>query len=398
MKLLLDSIFTAVALGHLTVDMMNGQRAILLAYLSAPLGLSNTTLGLVSTVYVSMGAVSQPLFGLVADRVGSRWVAALGMIWMGTFFSLALISPGSATLWWLVFASLGSGALHPAGAMQASVQGKVVLAGRETTAASYFFFFGQFGGFLGPLLGGTMIDRYGAWGLLPFSLAALPAGINIAHHLRRISWPRSKEEGLLEISEADNSQPSVLRRSFFTTSLLTLVIMTACQAWVQQNLFTFLPKYLNDLGLPASIYGVLSAVFMGGVAIGNMVGGNLADRLGRRRVASLSLSLAVLPLVLIAKVGWTPWLFLLIPLAGALNGATHSIIVVSAQHMIPSGMATASGMILGFMFTAGAIGTLLTGSIADAWGFQAVFLITAGIAVFAALAARALRDVDQQSG
>jgi MFS family permease len=54
-------------------------------------------------------------------------------------------------------------------------------------------------------------------------------------------------------------------------------------------------------------------------------------------------------------------------------------------------MATASGLILGFMFTSGALGTLLCGYLADRWGFPPVFMLTAGIALVASLLALTLR-------
>ena len=66
------------------------------------------------------------------------------------------------------------------------------------------------------------------------------------------------------------------------------------------------------------------------------------------------------------------------------------IAVVLAQKYIPSGMALASGLILGYIFTSGALGALLSGYLADLWGFPAVFQITGGIVLIAAILARNL--------
>jgi len=121
------------------------------------------------------------------------------------------------------------------------------------------------------------------------------------------------------------------------------------------------------------------------------LGGNLADRFGKRRILFLALSLAAIPLLLISSIGWSPWLFVLFPLAGALTGAPHSIIVVIAQRWIRVGMALASGVILGFMFSSGAIGTLISGYLADALGFPVVFRLTALLALSAALLTLPLR-------
>jgi hypothetical protein len=52
MPLLLDSLFSSIALGHLMVDLLNGSRPVLLAFLSGPLSLTNANIALISTLYV----------------------------------------------------------------------------------------------------------------------------------------------------------------------------------------------------------------------------------------------------------------------------------------------------------------------------------------------------------
>ena len=155
----------------------------------------------------------------------------------------------------------------------------------------------------------------------------------------------------------------------------------------------FMPKYLSDLGQSPTQYGFVTALFMGGVAFGNLLGGRLADQYGKRRVVTTALLLASIPLFIIPFVGWSPWLYLLVPLAGSLSGASHSILVVIAQRMFPGRMALASGLILGFMFSSGALGTWVSGYLADLWGFPLVFQMTAvGIIVAAVLASRLKED------
>jgi MFS transporter, FSR family, fosmidomycin resistance protein len=385
MTLILDALFSSVALGHLIVDAFNGLRAILLAYLSGPLGLSNTTLGLVSTAYIVSAALIQPLFGYLADRFSARWVVTGGVLWMAVFFSLALIIPGQAALGLLILASLGSGAFHPAGTMQATLSGRNHLSGRETTATAYFFVFGQIGLFIGPLAGGPLLDRFGPAGLLVFTVVAVPIGLNAARQLR----PGLELHVVQTIQKTRVYASRIPRKDGLM--LLSFAIMVFFQAWVQQNMITFLPKYLSDLGQPATFYGLLAATFMGGSALGNLVGGNLADRFSKRWVVSGALLLASVPLYLVAEAGVSEWLFLLVPLAGALTGSVHSIIVVLAQRHIPAGMAMASGLILGYIFTSGALGTLFAGYLADMWGLLLIFQMNVVLVVAASLLAMTLR-------
>jgi len=386
MSLLFDKIFSSVALGHLVVDILNGSRTVILTFMSISLGLTNTALGIFSTIYVVVGSLTQPVFGYLGDRLGPRWLSAGGVIWMGAFFSLAMFEPGQWALVFLVLGSLGSAAFHPAGTVEATLRGRTHFAGRETTSAAYFFVFGQAGHFLGPVIGGPLLERFGTLGLLFFTSLTLPVGMNAARQLRPscaidLSLPASDE---IDTPRSANRPGAYLFRPKWLPFLL-LAFLAFFQAWAQQNMITFVPKYLSDMGQSASTYGLVASLFMGGSAFGNVLGGSMADRLGKRRVTMATLALASIPLYLVSRVGWSPWLYLLVPLSGALTGATHSIIVVSAQRMIPGGMALASGMILGFMFSSGAMGTMLTGYLADSWGLTPIFQLTAGITLIAGL-------------
>ncbi len=385
MALLLDGLFSSVAITHFIVDLINAQRAVLLTFLSVPLGLNNAALGFFNTMYVVAGSIIQPIFGYLADRLGPRWMAAGGVLWLGGFFALALVVPGQLALWLLVVASMGSAAFHPAGVMQATLRGQTHFSGRETTSAALFFVFGQTGFFFGPLLGGPLLDHFGPMGLLLLMSLVVPTGLNVGYHLRRAPRAAPAVGAARTVPDPAGHEPqSAGWRASRLLPLLAFALVAAFQAWAQQNMMTFVPKYIHDLGQSPSVYGVMTALFMGGSALGNGFGGGLADRFGKRRIAVTALSLASIPLFLVGSVGWSGWLLLFIPLGGALTGAVHSIIVVLAQRMLPSGMALASGLILGFMFSAGALGTLLSGFLADQWGLASIFHMNALIVLAAA--------------
>jgi FSR family fosmidomycin resistance protein-like MFS transporter len=385
LALLLDGLFSSVVLTHFIVDLINSQRAVLLTYLSVPLGLSNAALGFFNTMYVVAGSILQPVFGYLADRLGPRWMATGGVLWLGGFFGLAVVTPGQAALWLLIVASMGSAAFHPAGVMQATLRGQTHFSGRETTSAAFFFVFGQTGFFIGPVLGGPLLDRFGPAGLLLLASMVVPTGLNVGYRLRQAPKVAPAVGAARTIIDPAGHGPELSGgRTSRMLPLLAFALVAAFQAWAQQNMMTFVPKYIHDLGQSPSIYGVMAALFMGGSALGNGFGGSLADRFGKRRVATLALFLASAPLFLVGSVGWSWWLLLLIPLGGALTGAVQSIIVVLAQRFLPSGMALASGLILGFMFSAGALGTMLSGFLADRWGLASVFHMNALIVLAAA--------------
>jgi hypothetical protein len=78
------------------------------------------------------------------------------------------------------------------------------------------------------------------------------------------------------------------------------------------------------------------------------------------------------------------------------TGAVHSIMVVFAQRVIPGGMALASGLILGFIFSSGALGLLYTGHLAEINGFPYVLTMTSIMVVIAGVLALTLKEPKPQ--
>lgn len=374
MKILRDKTFLAIASGHFAVDLLNGQRALLLAALSGPLGLTNALIGALSTGYTVLGAGLQPLFGWLADRIGSRWVASVGILWMALTFALAVLVPGPVALVPLVLTAVGSGAFHPAGTMEATHRGRFHFAGQAAFAASLFFLFGQVGLSLGPALGGLVLQSYDLAGLTVMLALVVPVGINAGVRIPQAALSARDPE-------TSSAPPGVRGR------LLPFGALLALRSWPQMAMIAFLPKYYSDLGFGPAQYGLMAALFMGGSALGGVVGGWLGDRVDKRRFISWSLLAAVVPMALMPGLGATDWRFLLVPLTGALSGASHSLLVVLAQAMLPRYVGAASGMVLGFTFASGSIGALVSGFLADRFGFSIVFQLASATLLLAGLLA-----------
>ena len=377
MSLLFDSLFSSVAFSHLIVDVFNSSRPVLLTYL----GLTETQIALISTIYIWASALTQPFFGWISDRVGPRWLAAGGVLWMTVFFTGAVFLPGAGGLLCLIIAALGSSAFHPVGTVQATLQGRNHLAGRETTATSLFFMAGQLGHFAGPILTGLILARLGLPAMIILPIVSIPIGLALAYQLRA-NHPHPKP------AQGDDR----IRLQAGMGFIVLLAIVATLQSWSQANMINFVPKYIKDLGLSAVTYGNMAGLFMGGSALGNVIGGHFGDLYTKRKVAAAALLFAAFPIYLMSQIGWSPWLYLLIPLAGACTGAVHSIMVVLAQRIISGGMALASGLILGFIFSSGALGMLLTGPLAENYGFPTVLVMTAGLVLLASPLAWMLKE------
>ena len=377
MPLLFVSLFSSVALSHLMVDVFNSSRPVLLTYL----GLTETQIALISTIYIWASALTQPFFGWISDRVGPRWLAAGGVLWMAIFFSGAVYIPGAGGLLCLIIAALGSSSFHPVGTVQATLQGRNHMAGRETTAASLFFMAGQMGHFVGPVITGLILARLGLPGLVILPIVSIPIGFALAYQLRA-NHPHPRP------MHGDDE----IRLQASVGFIVLLAIVATLQSWSQANMINFVPKYIKDLGLSAATYGNIAGLFMGGSALGNVIGGHFGDRYAKRKVAAMALLCAALPIYIMSQIGWSPWLYVLIPLAGACTGSVHSIMVVLAQRIVSGGMALASGLILGFIFSAGALGMLLTGPLAENYGFPTVLVMTTGLVLLGSPLALMLKE------
>lgn len=377
MRLLKHPLFLAVSLSHFFVDILNSQTGILLAVLSVPLGLTNAAIGLIATLYSVCGALAQPAFGWLSDRYGERWAVAGGVLWMAAFFSLVAVAPGYWALAALVLGALGSAAVHPAGAMKATQVGRLHMAGQAATAASLFFLLGQGGLSLGPALGGFIQDHLGRAGLLVLTGFSIPIGLFAAYQLRAAMAGHQRMRPSEAREEGSSASPHI-------SMFFVVMLVAGLRVWAQMALTTFAPKYYHDLGVSATIYGGIVALFMGGSAIGGVLGAMIADRWGRRRTIIVTLALSAAPLYLFPLAG-DRWIFLVSIAAGFLNGAPHSILVTMAQRSLPGRAGLASGIILGFMFTAGALGAYLSGLAADQLGLALVLQANGALALAAAV-------------
>src|SRR3981189_827458 len=163
--------------GHLTVDSYVGVIPILFPVLIGRFQLSLATVGLVSLAYSGMASVSQPLFGVLADRFGTR-LTGLALCWAALTFALVGFVTSFPLLVALPCASgLGSGAFHPMGALDVRA---MLPAWRRSFGMSIYVTAGTVGVAVGPLMG-TLL--FGAFGIHGSGLLVIP-GLFTGGHAR----------------------------------------------------------------------------------------------------------------------------------------------------------------------------------------------------------------------
>ncbi len=394
MFLLRKPVFLAIVLGHFILDIFNNSGPILVTFLSTSLALKTAEVGLAIGSYQFFSAVSQPIFGWAADKVGSRWLGPGSVAWTISFMIIALIvaeQSHSFALFMMPFivASLGSGAFHPLGTKHAADEA----AHRAATGTAIFFLFGQVGLAGGPLLSGIILDEVGVVGIYALALVAIPVVIFMAYAMRDVYVEIASKD---KPSTAGLSLPRVeiSPKTIRWGAIIFLTMLIGLRSWTTIGTVSFLPKMFQDMGWGPKAYGAIAGSYWMASAIFGVFAGNWADRWGRRQVifATLiagSISLYFLPL----HAGWLA--FPLAILTGGLLGASHSILVVIAQSLLPGGKAFASGVTLGYLFGVGAIGVWGIGILAETWGLNTVIQAGAILTTIAAFLAFALPSTQE---
>ncbi len=123
---------------------------------------SLATVGLIALAYSGMGSISQPLFGWLADRHGTRLIGA-ALIWTAVTFAGIGFAPSFPLILVLAgLAGIGSGAFHPFGALNANA---VITPGKRNAAMSVYASGGTLGFAIGPLIGVALLALLGQRGL-----------------------------------------------------------------------------------------------------------------------------------------------------------------------------------------------------------------------------------------
>ncbi|HUG15288.1 MAG TPA: MFS transporter [Thermomicrobiales bacterium] len=361
-------------MGHFTVDMFGGLMPVLYPLMATQFELDNKSVGFIALAYTGSSSLSQPLFGYLSDRFGSRYFAVMSMIWSATMVGLAGLSPNYG---FLIFAAtmagLGSGAYHPQGASNAAaVAGDM----QRNTAMSVYTVGGTSGYALGPLLGALVFAGFGSAG----TLAVAPVGVIIAMMMLREF--RARGLGLVKHEAAQRAEQVHID----WRPLAPVMAIVMIRSWVFLSVVSFIPLWFRDQGYGSPFYSTLTALVIGGGALGTLAGGVLADRLGERAVIGSSLIVS-LPFLIVFALFPGPLSLAVGPLFGFFADMSISVTLVIAQRLLPGRVGVASGVILGMGFVTGGIGVPVTGAIADSIGTGPAILVTSSLLAVAAAVA-----------
>jgi FSR family fosmidomycin resistance protein-like MFS transporter len=341
-------------LGHFTVDSYVGAIPLLYPILIGRFHLSLATVGLVSLAYGGMAAISQPAFGLLADRFGTR-LTGIALCWTALTFALIGFADSFPVLLALALASgLGSGFFHPLGALDVRA---LLPAWRQSSGMSIYVTAGTVGVAAGPLIG---LAAFGASGLHGTGWLVIPGLLGGGYLLWRMR---------LQVNAADapRAKTSSLPVPVFALAIVIGVMMS--RSWTVNVFQAFTPTWYKDLGYGPEFYAPLATTLVLASAVGTIGCGWLADRFGRRGVILITLVLTI-PAIFLYTMYPGPWAFLTAILIGFLAASTAPLLLLMAQQLMSARAGLASGLVMGLGFVTGAVGIPINGAIADAIGLQ----------------------------
>lgn len=336
------------------------------AILPVLLGQLNIPIALVGSLILALqgfGSILQPFIGRQADRIGGHKFILVGL-------SLSAIGAsfiGLAPNYWvlialLVVAGLGNALFHP----QALASARSVSHNQAGLKMSVFLVGGELGRGVWPSVAGLLVMWLGLHSLWLF---AIPGALTLLL-LNRFT-PQLEAETPKKVQAAWSSQRG---------PILSLISFVSLRGMVMFGVVTFVPLIWHDHG--GSLIGgasLISVMLVVGI-LGNLIGGALADRIGRRPilVGSSILSAAFLLMYLYAQ-GF--WLWISLGLLGIAVFSTAPVTMLIGQDLFPKSRSMGSGIALGVGNALGAIAVFGLGFVAASYGVQAPLWWLVGFAL-----------------
>lgn len=367
---------TVLAAGHCCVDICQGAIPALMPFMVIRRGYSYSEATALLLVMTFASSMLQPIFGHASDRRSLAWLLPTGILLGGGGLALvAFVSSFVPTLAAVFISGLGVGAYHPEGARFANH----VAGNRRATGMSLYAVGGNVGFALGPVTVTALVLPLGigglAWVAVPMALAALL----LAAELPRLKGfvPPAGPAPVGAVPRIRGHQDNRTGDRWLPFSgVATIAGFRSATYFALQ---AFVPLwYIQHLDQSAAVgNGALTALLVAG-AIGTVIGGRAADRVGRRAIIKLSMGITT-PLILLFLVLAPVPAGLVLALTGFFMIGTFSITVVLGQEYLPRRIGFASGVTLGAAIGVGGLAAWLLGLLADRTGLLTVFLITAAL-------------------
>jgi FSR family fosmidomycin resistance protein-like MFS transporter len=354
---------------HLSVDLCQAAVPALLPFFVQQRGYSYAAAGALVFAATVGSSLIQPLFGHAADRLQVPWLMPVGVLLAGAGIALAGVAPTYLlTFAAIVLSGIGVAAFHPEGARHANYASGAM----KAQGMSLFALGGNAGFALGPALTTGSVLALGLPGTLLLGLIPGAAGTVLLVKRGRLGGVRARGAAAAE------ARPEAARQDRWGAfgRLTGVISLRSC---VHFGLLAFVPVwFVTTLGTSeAGGNAALTAMLASGAA-GTVIGGRIADRVGRRTILLVCLAVTA-PLLAAFILAPIALAFPLVALLGLAIVGTFAITVVLGQEYLPNRLGMASGVTLGAAIGVGGALAPALGALADAHGIETAMWVLAAL-------------------
>lgn len=377
----------SLLLGGLSLGMAEFMIMGVLPDVASSLHVSIPVAGHLISLYALGVVIGAPLMVMAAAQYPPKKILMVLMAMFGLFNGLFALSPNHTTL---VIARLFSGLPHGAFfGVGAVVAAKLAQPGREARAVSVMFAGLTVANLIGVPLG-TWIGHQFSW-RISFGIVALVAWIT-AISIRQ--W----------LPDVKNDQNTSIRESlqlFRSPAFWTIVGISSIGTGGMFAWISYIAPMMTEVsGVPASRMMLVMMVAGSGMAVGNLVGGRLADRFSPLKTTSMLLLSMIIMLLTVALLSKYLWLSVILTF---LTGAVAFAVIAPMQMLMighaPNAEMLASASLQATSNIGNALGAFLGGlPIAAGFGFTSPEYVGAALAFTGFLLCLLLKALPKKAG
>lgn len=367
---------------HMVDDLYQGAVPAILPFLVAERQYTYAAATGITLAATFLSSLLQPVFGVLTDRNRMRWLIGLGPLVAGLGIGLSgLVDTYAATWLAVALSGIGVAAYHPEASRSAREA-----AGASAQGMSWFAVGGNAGIAIAPVV---VTPILAAAGLLGTPLLVLPAvlmalALAVLSRRTRSATPDTAQtrRAAAEVHGTDD-----WRRFGWLTGVVI------CRSIAYFGVSTFIALYLiHRFGVSKAVGSAALTTFMGVGACGTVIGGWLADRIGRLATVRIGYALAVPGLAVLLFAPNVPVTFGAAVLTGLGLYIPFSVHTTLGQEYLPNRLGTASGVTIGLAVSVGGMFAPVLGWLADAHGIRTALAVLLVFPLLALLLSTRLHD------
>ena len=352
----------AVSFSHFIHDVYSSFLAPLLPLLIEKLSMTLAQAGLLSTM-MQLPAMLNPWIGTLADRFSVRWFIILAPSLTAVPMSLIGVAPTYAILLILmVFAGISVSIFHvPAPVVVARMSGN-----KKGMGMSFFMVGGEAARAVGPVAAVSVVALLGLEGFYPVMGVSFLCSLLLFIATRDLPVTRTAKA------------PVPLLQTWKDTRLVLIPItgILVARGFMHGCMAAFLPTFITMSTGNLWLAGAALTIFEAAGVAGVLVAGTLSDRLGRRRM--LTLSLLGAPVSLLAFVWADGWMaYTMLVFTGFTLLSTTPVMLALVQEHAGASPSAANGLFMMISFLARSAIVVIVGLVADRIGLKSAYVLFA---------------------